>query len=79
MPRPKSDKTTRDRSRRPAAIAPVFVRRNDLARITSLTEGHLRQLADRGDGPPFARIGKVVLYELEPALAWFRRNTTTAA
>ena len=79
MPRPRLNPNAKDRSRKPADIAPVFVRRNDLARITSTTEGWWRQLADRGDGPPIVRIGRVCLYELNPALEWVRRNATTAA
>ena len=78
MSRPKRP-NAKDRSRRPAEVPVVFVRRNDLARITSTTEGWWRQLADRGDGPPIVIKGRVRLYELAPALEWLRRNAQTPA
>ena len=78
MSRPRRP-NAKDRSRKPAEVPVVFVRRTELARATGTTEGWWRQLADRGDGPPVVRIGRVCLYELNPSLEWLRRNAVSPA
>lgn len=78
MSRPKRTNAP-DRRRKPADVPIVFVRRTELARATGTTEGWWRQLADRGDGPPIVRIGRVCLYELAPSLEWLRRNAVSPA
>ncbi|MBK8593991.1 MAG: hypothetical protein IPN83_00065 [Holophagales bacterium] len=74
MSRPKSDKTKSDRARKPLTVTPTFVRRPTLAQLTDTTEGWWRQLAERGDGPPVIRIGRVRLYDFAQATEWLRRN-----
>ena len=79
MSRPKNPSNPRDRSRKPIDITPVLVRRTTLARAVDCTEGWIRQLNDKGDGPVPIRIGKVTLYDLNEAIQWFKRNQTRAA
>lgn len=63
------------RRREPASVEPVLVRRPTLGKITDTSEAWLRLREKQGDGPPLIRVGRVVLYDLEAALAWFRRHT----
>lgn len=77
MPRPKSERTKRDRSRQPDDGPRPFIRRPTLARETDTTEGWWRLLESRGDGPRVIRIGRLVLYDREEAFAWLRRNAST--
>lgn len=69
------------RARQRPSIAPVFVRRPDLAAITGLTEGYIRQQEGKGVAPPPIRLenSRVVVYELQPWLEWLRRNASHAA
>ena len=69
------------RAKQPVDLAPVFVRRPDLCRLTGLTEGYLRQQEARGTAPQPVRIegSRVVLYELEPWLTWLRRHAASPA
>lgn len=77
MSRPKSDKTKRDRARKPLDASQDFVRRPTLARLTDTTEGWWRTLEAHGTGPSVIRIGKICLYEKAEALDWLRRNAGT--
>lgn len=58
---------------------PAFVRRPELAKLTSTTEGWWRALHKRGEGPPVVTIGGVRLYETQVALDWLRRHAIEAA
>ena len=40
------------------------------ARITGLSEGHLRNLRNRKAGPPFYKFGKAVRYSVTECEAW---------
>lgn len=77
---PRARNTDRpSRAKKPLDIPPVLVRRPTLARALDITEGFIRALNDRGDGPIPIRVGKVVLYDFNEAVQWFKRNQTRAA
>lgn len=75
MPRPKSDQTKRDRSRKPLDVEPVFGTRADLARITRLSDGTIRNMEIRGIGPRPIRVEgtRVRLYDLNAWVEYLRR------
>lgn len=75
MPRPKSDRTKRDRSRQPLEMEPVFGTRSDLSRITRLSDGTIRNLEARGIGPRPIRVEgtTVVLYDIAAWVEYLRR------
>lgn len=78
MPRARSTERP-SRAKKPLDIPPVLVRRPTLARALDVTEGFIRALNSRGDGPIPIRVGKVVLYDLAESITWFKRNATRAA
>ena len=76
MPRQRNPERP-SRARRPADIAPIFLRRPELARAIGLTEGFIRQQEARGNWPAPIRLGdRVVVYELATVVEWLRRNAS---
>mgnify|MGYP001123040450 CR=1 FL=1 len=75
MPRPKSEKTKRDRSRQPLDLAPVFGTRADLSRVTRLSDGTIRTMEARGIGPKPIRVEgtRIVLHDINEWIAYLRR------
>ncbi len=50
--------------------APVFLSRKALAARWLTSPGHLANLATRGEGPPFVKLGAKVLYRLDDVMAY---------
>jgi hypothetical protein len=53
----------------------------DVADLLRVSEGHLRRMRLRGDGPPFIKLGHAVRYEMMRLSQWMedrvRTNTST--
>ena len=52
-----------------------FVRTKELARITNISVAFWNKARIAGGGPPFAKVGTAVLYDLEQVGAWLKSQT----
>lgn len=48
--------------------------RRELANRSRLSERYFEKLAETGDGPPFIRVGRRVLYPVAQADAWLHER-----
>lgn len=51
-----------------------FLRRSDLPSLTGLSLGYFKRAAWLGEGPPFIKLGRAVLYEEEALFRWLEEQ-----
>jgi len=54
---------------------PVFISEQELARLTTLSRTTLQTMRREGGGPPFARLGRRVVYRLADVDRWIHERT----
>ncbi len=55
----------------------IALSRRAVARATTRSEGWYRLRELHGDGPPFVRCGRAVLYPVDALKEWLNRNSST--
>jgi len=59
----------------PAATAPAYVNEQELTRLTTLSRTTLQTLRSKGGGPPFAKLGRRIVYRLADVERWIEGRT----
>ena len=54
---------------------PEYARTKLLSQITGPSESFYNKRRLTGDGPPYIKVGKVVLYHVATAKAWLQQHT----
>jgi hypothetical protein len=57
---------------------PVFLDQRDAAELTRLNPRTLEKKRLQGNGPPFIKVGRRVLYDREDLIAWMRQHRRTS-
>jgi hypothetical protein len=55
-----------------------FVTDIEAGALLDLSPGHLRHLRVRGDGPPYANLGRAVRYHVPTLLDWAKSKTVAS-
>lgn len=54
-----------------------YVDDRDLARLTPISRAHWQAMRPKGEGPPWYRVGRRVVYLWEDVDAWMKRNPSS--
>lgn len=63
----------------PNPSGPLFIDERELSRRTTISRTTLQVMRREGGGPPFAKLGGAVLYQISDVEAWIVANTHTKA
>ena len=59
----------------PAATDPAYLNEQELSRLTTLSRTTLQTLRSKGGGPPFAKLGRRIVYRLADVERWIEGRT----
>ena len=55
-------------------INPIYASPTKIALLFGLNIGTLANLRSKNEGPPYTKLGKKVLYEIEDVKSWLQNN-----
>ncbi|WP_431860088.1 helix-turn-helix transcriptional regulator [Azospirillum sp.] len=61
---------------KPGDELPKYMTRRQAAKFLTLSERTLRQLAEDGDGPPFVKLGRRVIYDRDDVVKFMDARKT---
>lgn len=55
-----------------------YVDDRDLARLTPISRAHWQAMRSAGEGPPWRKVGRRVVYNWDEVVAWIERQPSSA-